>query len=107
GPASLRAEQILRRAARRLGDPPRVLWELLTDRGRVRPLAGAEQPDPAQESELDELVRWSSAQLDEELAPELDGADEERIAPIDGRPLDDGDESGARSHLDEEDDALL
>ncbi len=107
GPASLRAEQILRRAARRLGDPRRVLWELLTDRGRVQPLADAKQPDPAQESELDELVRWSSAQLDEELAPELDGADEERIAPIDGRPLDDGDDSGARSHLDEEDDALL
>jgi DNA helicase-2/ATP-dependent DNA helicase PcrA len=107
GPASLRAEQILRRAARRLGDPRRVLWELLTDRGRVQPLADAKLPDPAQENELDELVRWSSAQLDEELAPELDGADEDRIAPIDGRPLDDDDDAGAHGHIDEEDDALL
>ena len=107
GPASLRAEQILRRAARRLGDPRRVLWELLTDRGRVHPLADVKQPEPAQDSELEELVRWCSAQLDEEIAPELEGTDEERLAPVDGRPLDDGDDSGARARLDEEDDALL
>ena len=103
---ALRAEQMLRRAVKRLGDPRRILWELLTDRGRLQPLTSAE-PEPALPGELDELVRWCSAQLDEELAPELEGMDEDRMAPVDGRPLDDGDDSGARARLDEEDDALL
>ncbi len=106
-PVALASEQLMRRATRRMSDPRRILWELLTDRGRLEPLAHPSQPEPAQPGELDELVRWSAAQLDEELTTELDGADEERISPIDGRPLDDGDESGARARLDEEDDALL
>jgi DNA helicase-2/ATP-dependent DNA helicase PcrA len=106
GPVALRAEQALRRATRRLADPRPILWELLTDRGRLQPLAEAAH-DPAQPGELEEMVRWCSAQLDDEIAPELEGADEERIAPVDGRPLDDGDDSGARARLDEEDDALL
>ncbi len=107
GAAQVRAESALKRGARRLADPRRMLWELLTDRGRLQPLAAPTQPEPAQPGELDELVRWCSAQLDDELAPELEGADEDRIVPVDGRPLDDGDDSGARARLDEEDDALL
>jgi DNA helicase-2/ATP-dependent DNA helicase PcrA len=109
---ALRVEQALRRASRKLGDPQRTLWELLTDRGRIAALAdtsSSEQalPDPAQPAELDELVKWCSAQLDEELEPELEGTDEERLVPIDGKPLDDGDDSYARARLDEEDDSLL
>jgi DNA helicase-2/ATP-dependent DNA helicase PcrA len=107
GPAALRAEQILRRGAKRLADPRPILWELLTDRGRLAALAAADAPDPAQPGEIEDLVRWCSAQLDDEIAPELEGADEERIAPVDGKPLDDGDDSAARARLDEEDDALL
>ncbi len=106
-PVAVGIEQALRKAQRRLADPRRILWELLTDRGRVEALAAPHLPEPATPGELAELVRWCSAQLDEELDPELEGTDEERLVPIDGRPLDDGDDSGARAHLDEEDDTLL
>ena len=104
---ALRVEQVLRRGVRRLRDPRRILWELLTDRGRIETLASPQQPEPAQAGELDELVRWCAAQLDEEVSEELEGTDEERMVPIDGKPLDDGDDSGARARLDEEDDSLL
>jgi len=104
---ALRVEQALRRGGKRLGDPQRMLWELLTDRSRVGVLADPSLPDPATPGEVDDLVKWCSAQLDEELETELEGTDEERLVPIDGKPLDDADDSSARARLDEEDDSLL
>ena len=104
---AIRVEQVLRRGVRRLRDPRRILWELLTDRGRLDALANPALIEPAQINELDELVRWCAAQLDEEISDELEGTDEERMVPIDGKPLDDGDDSGARARIDEEDDSLL
>jgi DNA helicase II / ATP-dependent DNA helicase PcrA len=101
------AEQALRKIQSRLGDVRRILFELYTDRGRLDALRG-EVVDPAGMREIEELVRWCSAQLEEATPPELEGIDEERLAPVDGLPLDDGSgEDGARARLDEEDDALL
>jgi DNA helicase-2/ATP-dependent DNA helicase PcrA len=58
--------------------------------------------------EIEELVRRSTAQLEDQLPAEYEGIDEERLRPIDGLPLDDAsDEGRARDRLDEEDDALL
>jgi DNA helicase-2/ATP-dependent DNA helicase PcrA len=102
------AEDSLRRAQSRLGDVRRILFELYTDRGRLEALRGDGIVEPAGLREIDELVRWCSAQLEEAMPPELEGIDEERLQPVDGLPLDDGsDEGGARARLDEEDDALL
>jgi DNA helicase-2/ATP-dependent DNA helicase PcrA len=102
------AEQALRRIQSRLGDVRRILFELYTDRGRLEALRGDAILDPAGVREIEELVRWCSAQLEEAMPPELDGIDDDRLAPIDGLPLEDGsDEGGARARLDEEDDALL
>src|SRR5439155_11626673 len=77
----------------------------LTDRARLEALRASGAAEPVRAGELDELVRWSSQQLDEVLPPELDGIDEERLQPIDGKPLDAGDQPNSR--LDVEDDALL
>ena len=104
------AEQALRKVQTRLGDVRRILFELYTDRGRIEALRDGGVLEPAGVRELEELVRWCTAQLEEEKPPELEGIDEDRLQPIDGLPLDDGSSDGsggARARLDEEDDALL
>jgi DNA helicase-2/ATP-dependent DNA helicase PcrA len=114
-PTTHAAEQLLRKLQTRLGDVKRMLFELLTDRGRLEWLrtAHGNAPgegllEPATSRELDELVRRSSAQIEEQLPAEYAGIDEDRLQPIDGLPLDDAsDEGQARARLDEEDDALL
>src|SRR5262249_45739727 len=94
-------------AVKRLADVRRILFELYTDRGRLAALRTAE-PEPATQVEIEELVRWASAQLDDELPAELEGADEESLVTMDGRPIDDSQEgAAARGHLDVEDDVLL
>jgi len=100
------ADQALRGAAARLKDVRRWVFELLTDRGRLEALRSPKVVEPATASELEELVRWCTAQLDEEIAVEMEGVDEDRLQPVDGKPLDGGD-GGAAAHLDLEDDALL
>ncbi len=104
-----RAEKALREISSRLRDVRRVVWELLTDRARLEALRGDGVIEPAGVRELDELVRWCSAQLDELRPPELDGMDPDRLQPIDGRPLEEGGDEGsqAAAKLDPEDDALL
>jgi DNA helicase-2/ATP-dependent DNA helicase PcrA len=109
-PASVQhgAEQALKEASSRLRDIKRIAFELLTDRARLAPLR--EHPvEPARANELDELVKWCSAQLEEQRPVELEGIDEERLKPIDGLPLEaEGTvEAGARERLDPEDDAIL
>jgi DNA helicase-2/ATP-dependent DNA helicase PcrA len=53
-------------------------------------------------------VRWSAAQLDEAQPPETEGMEAERMAPVDGLPLEDASGEGhAAGRLDLEDDALL
>ncbi|MGZ3439923.1 MAG: 3'-5' exonuclease, partial [Polyangia bacterium] len=92
----------------RLRDVKRIAFELLTDRARLDALRAEHVVEPAKAGELDELVKWSAAQLDEARPAELEGIDEDRLKPIDGLPLEDGSgEGGARARLDEEDDALL
>jgi DNA helicase-2/ATP-dependent DNA helicase PcrA len=107
-PTAHAAEQAIKTAAARLRDVRRILWELYTDRGRLEPFRAA-AVEPAGARELEELVRWSAAQLDEARPPELEGIDPERMQPVDGRPLEEaGDEaSSAAARLDLEDDALL
>jgi len=100
------ADHALRGAAARLKDVRRCVFELLTDRGRLEALRAPGVVEPATTSELAELVRWCTDQLDEELPVELEGVDEDRMQPVDGKPLDSGD-GGAAAHLDLEDDALL
>jgi DNA helicase-2/ATP-dependent DNA helicase PcrA len=101
------AEQMLRKITARLADVRRVLFELYTDRARLEPLTQLSQ-EPPSGRDLDELIGWCSAQLEEPLTAELAGIDADRLAPIDGLPLDeDGADAGARARLDEEDDALL
>jgi len=102
------AERALKEAGARLRDVERIAFELLTGRARLESLASA-SIEPARSHELDELVAWCSAQLEERRPVELDGIDPERLQPIDGRPLDDEGtmESGARERLDPEDDAIL
>jgi DNA helicase-2/ATP-dependent DNA helicase PcrA len=110
-PATLHAaEQALKRAGARLRDARRILAEALTDRARLEALRAPGVLEPAGARELEELVRWASTQLEEAMPEELEGIDEERLAPIDGLPLDPGDgtaDGGARARLDLEDDALL
>ena len=102
------AEQVLRKIQSRLSDVRRILFELYTDRGRLQALRGDAVLEPAGVREIEELVRWCTVQLEEATPPELDGIDEDRLAPIDGLPLEDGSgEGGARARLDEEDDAHL
>ncbi len=102
------AEQALRKIQSRLGDVRRILFELYTDRSRLEALRADHLLEPAGVREIEELVRWCTAQLEEATPPELEGIDEERLQPVDGLPLDDGSgEGGARARLDEEDDALL
>jgi DNA helicase-2/ATP-dependent DNA helicase PcrA len=103
------AEQALKAAGARLRDVRRILFELLTDRGRLDALRDESGFEPAKAAELDELVRWSSAQLESAKPEELDGIDEERLAAIDGLAIeaDGSTEAGARGKLDIEDDALL
>jgi DNA helicase-2/ATP-dependent DNA helicase PcrA len=102
-------EQALRAVVRRLGDVRRILFELYTDRGRLAAISADGVLERATAGEIEELVRWSSAQLESPVEEELDGVDPDRIVPIDGRPLGDADEAegDARARLDEEDDALL
>jgi DNA helicase-2/ATP-dependent DNA helicase PcrA len=108
-PTAHRADQALKEIAARLRDVRRIVWELLTDRARLETLRAEDVIEPAGARELDELVRWSSAQLEELQPPELEGIDPERMQPIDGRPLEDGGDEGsaAAGKLDLEDDALL
>src|SRR5262249_47573965 len=61
------AEQALRRVSARLRDVRRILAEALTDRTRLEVLCAAGGVEPASQRDLEELVRWSSAQLDEAL----------------------------------------
>jgi DNA helicase-2/ATP-dependent DNA helicase PcrA len=105
------ADQVLRQATNRLRDVRRIVFELYTDRARLERLSAA-AVDPPSARDLDELVAWSSAQLDEELPPELEGIDEDRLQPVDGRPLEPGGadttpHSAAVARIDVEDDALL
>jgi DNA helicase-2/ATP-dependent DNA helicase PcrA len=104
-PLAHRAEQVLRQLQSRLRDVKRIVFELMTDRARLEALRSGDVVEPARAGELDELVRWSAQQLDEELPPELDGIDAERLQPIDGQPLEASDQPNSR--LDVEDDALL
>jgi DNA helicase-2/ATP-dependent DNA helicase PcrA len=108
-PTAHRAEQTLKEIASRLRDVRRIVWELLTDRARLEALRSEDVLEPAGARDLDELVRWSSAQLEELRPPALDGIDPERLQPIDGRPLEEGGDeaSAAAGKLDLEDDALL
>jgi DNA helicase-2/ATP-dependent DNA helicase PcrA len=103
------AEQALKMVSKRLRDVKRIAFELLTDRARLDALRAEHVVEPAKAGELDELVKWSSAQLDEARSAELEGIDEDRLQPIDGLPLEaEGHaEAGARERLDLEDDALL
>ena len=55
--------------------------------------------------ELEETVRWTAQKLDTATRDALSGTDEERLVPVDGAPLDAGEESAAL--LDLEDDAIL
>lgn len=109
-PVAHAAEQALKRAQARLRDIPRILAELLTDRERLEALAAPGVVEPATRAEIEELVRWVAAQQEEESAPELEGVDAERLAPVDGLPLDAAGASAeevARGRLDPEDDALM
>ena len=109
-PTAHAAEQALKTAGARLRDVRRILFELYTDRARLEALRAPGVIEPASARDLDELVRWSAAQLEEAMPPELQGIDEERLQPIDGLPLDAAEgtfEGGARGKLDAEDDALL
>jgi DNA helicase-2/ATP-dependent DNA helicase PcrA len=103
------AEQALKAAGARLRDVRRIAFELLTDRNRLEALRAEHVIEPARANELDELVKWCTAQLEEQRSPELEGIDEERLKPIDGLPLEaEGHaEAGARERLDLEDDAIL
>ena len=103
------AEQALKLASSRLRDTRRILFELLTDRSRLDALRAPDVVEPARQSEIEELVRWSTAQLEEALPSELSGVDEDRLQAIDGLPLeaDGSSDGGARGRLDPEDDALL
>ncbi len=109
-PTFHRAEQAIKQTISRLSDARRIQSELMTDRARMAVLAQAVL-EPASESDLIEVVKWQSAQLDEVLPDELVGesVDEERLAPVDGRPLDEAAVSSelARGCIDEEDDAIL
>jgi DNA helicase-2/ATP-dependent DNA helicase PcrA len=101
-------ERVLRKAERRCGDTRRILFELYTDRGRLAALCKSDVVERPTPGEIEELVRWSTAQLERPVEEEFAGVDPERAAPIDGRPLGEADEAdGARARLDEEDDALL
>lgn len=95
------AEQALRRIAKRLADPHRVLFDLLTDHGRLTPLCRA-AVEPASTRELEELVRHCTQQI-EESTSEYEGIDADRLVPVDGGAI----EEERRGRLDEEDDALL
>ncbi|HEX4457340.1 MAG TPA: 3'-5' exonuclease, partial [Polyangia bacterium] len=107
-PTAHTAEQALKKVERRLGDVRRVLFELLTDRTRLESLRAPEVLEPALTREIEELVRRSTAQVEERLPEEYEGVDEDRLKPIDGLPLEDASDDGlARGRLDEEDDALL
>jgi DNA helicase-2/ATP-dependent DNA helicase PcrA len=107
-PTAHTAEQALRKVERRLGDVRRILFELLTDRSRLEALRSPTVLEPAGAREIEELVRRSTAQVEERLPEEYDGVDEDRLKPIDGLPLEDSSDDGqARGRLDEEDDALL
>ena len=108
-PTAHRAEQTMREISSRLRDVRRIVWELYTDRARLEALRAEGVIEPAGARELDELVRWCSAQLEDSRPPELEGIDPERMQPIDGRPLEEGGDEGsqAASKLDLEDDALL
>lgn len=102
------AEQALRKIQSRLGDVRRILFDLLTDRGRLEALRDPALVEPAGVREIEELVRRSAQQLEAAVPPEYEGIDADRLAPVDGLPLEDGsDEAAARGRLDEEDDALL
>ncbi len=102
------AELALREVAQQLANVPRILWELLTDRGLLQRLLTWEN-DPITVAELDELVRWCAAQIEEPAEVEYVDADPEAATPVDGKPLgdSDGEAAGARGRLDPEDDALL
>ncbi len=104
------ADQTLKQLSARLRDVRRILAEALTDRVRLQPLAAPGVLEPASAGELEELVRWATTQMEEAMPSELRGIDDDRLAPIDGLPLDPGDgtaDGGARARLDLEDDALL
>lgn len=105
------AELAIKQARGRLADVVRIVWEALTDRGRLE--AALRAPgvhEPATTQEIDELVRWATAQLEEEEPAEYEGVDPERREAVDGKPLADGSdraEEVAAGRLDREDDALL
>jgi DNA helicase-2/ATP-dependent DNA helicase PcrA len=82
---------------------PTTVWaELLTDRGRLRE---ALPWDEFSDADLARLCAWCSAQQDSSTSELLrDIEDPERAAPVDGRPLDEGEVAG---RLDVEDDPLL
>ncbi len=103
------ATQLLLAETAQLRDARRLVFELLTDRGRLAQLSQADVPEPATAGEIEELVRRASAQLDEAPLAESDGVADERMTPIDGRPLDEGgsDAEQVQGRLDVEDDALL
>jgi DNA helicase-2/ATP-dependent DNA helicase PcrA len=104
-------ELAIKQARGRLTDVSRIVWEALTDRGRLEAaLRAPGTHEPATTQELDELVRWSAAQLEEEEPAEYEGVDPERREAVDGKPLVDGSdraEEVAAGRLDREDDALL
>lgn len=102
------ADLALREVAAKLSSTARILWELLTDRELLAALRTA-TIEPITAGELDELVRWSAAQIEEPPESEYVDADPEAATPIDGKPLgeSDSDEAGARGKLDVEDDVLL
>ncbi len=103
------ATQYLLTEIAQLRDVRRLAFELLTDRGRLSALSAPSLPDPATASEIEELVRRASAQLDDAQPTEAAGVDDDRLQPIDGRALDEGgsDAEQAQGRLDQEDDALL
>jgi DNA helicase-2/ATP-dependent DNA helicase PcrA len=100
----------MRDAGLRLRNVRRIVSELTTDRGRLEGLRAPGVPEPATVREIEELVRWCSAQLEAQKPPEHEGIDEERLKPVDGRPLGEDDgapDEAAHGRLDPEDDALF
>ena len=113
---------VLRRARSNHDDVLSAWADFLTDAGLLREAFAARGDNGASDDEINELVRWVSLQMEEEIeddkddggAAELDGGgspferrEEERMSEhvgADGLRLDDGSPAGK---LDENDDALL
>lgn len=101
GPTRIRAESTVKALGKEASDAQAILFETLTDEGRLRHALVDE--GLATSGEVSALVKWCAAQQAEppEVATDSEGR---AIEAIDGRDLDEDDPAG---RLDEEDDPLL